>query len=119
MMGRRSGLVRDPKEEVEPNADVRSAEPDERNTITGKVAKVVDAHSILVEPRRSGWARRLPGRRHRQMVRIRKIRLGDVIWLTGTYTRKMLEATFRNRQVTCLIRSREKGGAIVADVYLS
>lgn len=113
MTGRRSGLVRDPEPEV------RSADAEEGNMITGKVARVVDAQSILVEPRRSGWARRLPGRRQRQMVRIRRIRLGDVIWLTGTYTRKMLEATFRNRQVTCLIRSREKGGAIVADVYLS
>ncbi|HSM00219.1 MAG TPA: hypothetical protein VK944_08860 [Candidatus Limnocylindria bacterium] len=90
----------------------------ENDIIAGEVSDIVDGENIYVEHQHDR------GNRNRmcaakELVHINRIKLDDVVWLTGTYTRKLLETILWHRKVTCRIKSREKGGTIFADVYLS
>jgi len=86
--------------------------------ISGKVSDIIDEENICIEPSREGEdrSRKCPARRR---IRIRRIKLDDVVWVTGKFSRKMLDAILRGRNVTCRIRSLERGGTALADVYLS
>jgi hypothetical protein len=90
----------------------------EIDIIAGEVLAIVDGGNIYIKSQQDGENRGredAPG----ELVHINKIKLDDVVWLTGTYSRKLLETILWHRKVICRIKSREKGGTIVADVYLS
>lgn len=89
----------------------------ERDIIAGKVSDIVDGESIYIETRHDGGNR---GRENaaRELVRINRIKLDDVVWLTGRFSRKLLETILWRKTVTCRIKSRGRGGAIVADVFV-
>jgi hypothetical protein len=86
--------------------------------ISGNVSDIIDEENIYIEPRRDG-VDRVRERPARKRIRIHRIKLDDVVWLTGRFSRKLLESILWRRNVTCRIKSLGRGGAIFADVYLS
>lgn len=86
--------------------------------IAGKVSDIVDGRNIYIKPRQDGGNHGREDSRG-DLLHINRIKLDDVVWLTGTYSRKLLETILWHRKVTCRIKSRGTGGTIVADVYLS
>lgn len=90
----------------------------EDSVIAGEVSDIIDGETIYIEPLHDGENR---DRQYaaRELVHINRIKLDDVVWVTGRYNRKLLETILWNRKVMCRIKSREIGGAIVADVCLA
>jgi hypothetical protein len=86
--------------------------------IAGKVSDIIDGGKIYIKPQQDGGNHGREDSRG-ELVHINRIKLDDVVWLTGTYSRQLLEKILWHRKVMCRIKSREKGRTIVADVYLS
>lgn len=89
----------------------------ERQYLIGNVTEIVDGETIHMSVQRTHEGRRL-GNEEQEMIRIRKLRLTDIAWISGSFTRSQIEKMLKGKQVLCLIRSREQGGKIVADVQL-
>lgn len=86
--------------------------------ITGKVSTVVDGEKVCIEIGGIGKKARR-NRNGRELIRIRRIKLDDVVWVTGVFTKALLEKLVGGRDVTCKITSRDDTGTIVADVHLA
>ena len=90
----------------------------EIDIIAGKVSDIIDGGKIYIKPQRDDGNHGREDSRG-ELVHINRIKLDDVVWLTGTYSRQLLETILWDRKVMCRIKSRDKGRTIVADVYLS
>lgn len=90
-----------------------------RDYLVGKVTGVVDGETINVTVDRIGGGEGNGHRyNHEEKIRIKRLRLTDIVWMTGAFTRPQIEKMLRGKPVLCLIRSRESEGSILADVQL-
>lgn len=88
-----------------------------RDFIIGNVTDVIDGETIHMTVDQTGGGKWVQyGEQER--IRIKKLRLTDIAWLTGAFTRSQIEKMLKGKQILCLVRSREQGGKIIADVQL-
>ena len=85
--------------------------------VIGNVTDVVDRETLNITVDRTSGKERHEIR-DRENIRIHRFRLTDVAWMTGVYTRSQIEKMLKGKRILCLIRSREQGGMIIADVQL-
>ena len=88
-----------------------------KDFLIGNVTDVVDGETIRMTVDRAG-GRRMHGYKVQEKIRIKKLRLTDIAWMTGVFTRPQIEKLLKGKQVLCLIRSRDPGGTIIADVQV-
>jgi len=89
----------------------------ERDFIIGKVTDVIDGETFRITVDRTGGKNR-HGYKDQEKIHIKKIKLTDITWMTGVFTKSKIEKMFRGKKVLCLIRSRDQAGKIIADVQL-
>jgi endonuclease YncB( thermonuclease family) len=89
----------------------------EKVFIVGNVTSVVDGETFQVAVDRIGRMN-LHGCGDTERVHMKKLKLQENVWMTGVFTKPQLEKMFRGRQVLCLVKSRDLGGRIVADVQV-
>lgn len=88
-----------------------------RDFIIGQVTEVIDGETFRMKVDRTGEKNRL-AYKDRERIRIRKIKLTDITWMTGVFTKSRLENMLRGKKVMCLISSRDGVGKLIADVQL-
>lgn len=88
-----------------------------REFIVGNVTDVFDGETIRLTVERIG-GKKEHAFNDQEKIRIKKLRLTDIAWMTGVFTKPQIEKMFKGRQVLCLVKSRDQGGKIVADVQL-
>jgi|GEM_PF-6904792 len=90
-----------------------------RDFLIGNVTEVVDGETISMTVERTGGGKRYGYRYNvQQNIQIKRLRLTDIAWMTGIFTRPQIEKMLKGKQILCLIRSRDPGGKIIADVQL-
>ena len=90
-----------------------------RDFLIGNVTDVVDGETISMTVERTGGGKRYGYRyKDQEKVRIKRLKLTDIAWMTGVLTRPQVEKMLKGKQILCLIRSRDPGGSIIADVQL-
>ncbi len=90
-----------------------------RDYIIGNVTDVVDGETIGMTVDRTGGGKTYGYKyKVKEMIKINRLRLTDVAWMTGVFTRSQIERMLKGKQILCLIRSRDPGGNIVGDVQL-
>ncbi len=88
-----------------------------RDFVIGNVTDVIDGETVNITVDRTGGIRRRPFR-GKEKIRINRLRLTDIAWLTGAFTRSQAEKMLKGKQVLCLVRSHDAGGLIIADIQL-
>ena len=89
----------------------------ERDFIVGNVTCVVDGETFQVAVDRIG-RKNMHVYGNTERIHMKKLKLHENVWMTGVFTKPQLERMFRGRQVLCLVKSRDLGGRIVADVQV-
>jgi hypothetical protein len=88
-----------------------------RDYIIGDVSDVVDGETIHMTVDRTGGGKTY-GDSDLAKVQIKKLRLTDIAWLTGAFTRSQIEKMIKGKRILCRIKSRDQGGKIIGDVQL-
>ena len=90
-----------------------------RDFIIGNVTDVVDGETIRMKVDLSASGARFGCRyQDQENIQIRRLRLTDIAWITGAFTRPLVEKVLKGKKILCLIRSRKPGGNLVADVQV-
>lgn len=90
-----------------------------RDFLIGNVTEVVDGETISMTVERTGGGKRYGYRYNvQQNIQIKRLGLTDIAWMTGVFTGPQIEKMLKGKQILCLIRSRDPGGSIIADVQL-
>lgn len=88
-----------------------------RDFVIGNVTDVIDGETLDITVDRTSEEKK-----HefgdRKNIRIHRIWLTDIVWLTGVSTRSQIEKMLKGKRILCSIRTPEQGGKIVADVHL-
>lgn len=85
--------------------------------VIGNVTDVIDGETLnITVDRTSEEKKRETG--GSENIRIHRIWLTDIVWMTGVSTRSQIEKMLKGKRILCLIRAQEQGGETVADVHL-
>jgi hypothetical protein len=88
-----------------------------KDFIIGNVKNVLDKDTFKMVVTRVGRKNK-----HRydfeEQVRISKLKSSEIVNLIGEHPKPLLEKMLKNREVMCLISSRESDGQIEADVFI-
>lgn len=88
-----------------------------RDFVIGNVTDVIDGETLnITVDRTSEEKKRDVG--VREIIRIHRIWLTDIVWMTGVSTRSQIEKMFKGKRILCSIRKQEQGGKLFADVHL-
>ncbi len=88
-----------------------------RDFIIGNVTDVVDGETIRMTVDRTG-GKKSSRYKDQEKIKIKKLRLTDIAWMTGVFTRSQIEKMLKGKQILCFVRSRDPGGNIIADIQL-
>jgi len=88
-----------------------------REFIVGNVTDVIDGETLCVTVERNG-GRNTYEYKEQETIKINKIRMTNIAWMTGVYTKSKIEKMFKGKKVLCLIESKDLSGNIMADVQL-
>jgi len=85
--------------------------------VIGNVTDVIDGETLNITVDRTSEEKKYESG-GRENIRIHRIWLTDIVWMTGMSTRSQIEKMLKGKRILCSIRTQEQGGKIVADVHL-
>lgn len=88
-----------------------------KDFLIGNVTEILDGETFRIAVARVR-GKNIHRYENEERIQIKRLRLHDVAWMTGVFTKPKLERMFKGKQVLCRVNSRDRRGRIEADVQL-